>query len=79
MSKKLNINTVPFIVFIPESTIGLTIIAKILNDDNTEQLAETKLNFSEVREGLLKGDEWGDSNIKYCLTEKGLKELENIN
>jgi hypothetical protein len=70
------VKTLPFITEIPENTIALEIRATLLDDDSTTQLATAKLNFSQVREGLLKGDEWETENTVYSLTDKALKELE---
>jgi hypothetical protein len=75
--KPSEVKTLPFITDIPENTIALEIRATILNDDSTTQLATAKLNFSQVREGFLKGDEWADDNTFYKLTDEALKELES--
>jgi hypothetical protein len=74
--KSSEIKTLAFITDIPENTIALEIRATVLNDDSTTQLATAKLNFSQVREGLLKGDEWIDENTVFKLTDRALKELE---
>jgi hypothetical protein len=69
------IKTLPFITQVPENAIELTVAAVLLNDDGSKDTAVMKLNFSDIREGFVKGEEWMDNNGNYVLTEKAKEML----
>ena len=72
------IKTLPFITLVPENAIELTVAAVLLNDDGSKDTAVMKLNFSDIREGFLKGEEWVDNNAIYKLTDRA-KEMLGMN
>jgi len=80
MSKEVSeqIKTLPFITQVPENAIELTVTAVLLNDDGSKDIVVMKLNFSDIRKGFVKGEEWMDNNGNYVLTEKA-KEMLGIN
>lgn len=68
--EELDVNLLPFMCNVPENAIELTITAKILNDDGTTNIAETKLKFSEVREGFVRGEEYDIDHGVFMLADE---------
>lgn len=74
MNEEFDIKTVPFITNIPQSTISLKIIATIYVDGELQQAETTIDDAGDIREGMLRGDEWDDENGKYVLNEDALND-----
>ena len=69
------IKTVSFITDIPQSTIALKITATVFIDGEL-YTAVTEINSAdEIREGMLKGEEWEGENAVYTLMDEARKEL----
>lgn len=73
--KNEDIKTVPAVVHIPENTVKLTMIAKIIdeNDDMVEVKSELKLQ--DVIRAMADGEDWFPDDAVFTLTDKAKKEL----
>ena len=70
-----NINTI--ILSIPDNTVKLTVVAKVL--DENEKLCEYQrtLNLDELIESRIEYEFWEyENDSQYVLTDKGKKDLE---
>lgn len=70
-----NINTI--ILSIPDNTVKLTVVAKVL--DENEKLCEYQrtLNLDELIESRIEYEFWEyENDSQYILTDKGKKDLE---
>lgn len=65
-----------FVTTIPKNTVELAITAKVYV--NGEILAaHMKIDdMEEIRECILKGEQWGEENTVWKLTDKALQSLE---
>lgn len=72
-----DIKTVPFITYIPDNAIKIVISATILDDNDEFHQAQMTLKLSDIREGMIDGDQWESENVKYVVNEEYLKELQN--
>lgn len=74
MNEELDIETVPFITHVPKSTIALKIIATIFVNGETHEAEMTLNDAADIRDGMIKGDEWDFENVKYVVNEDALNE-----
>ena len=65
----LNTTAVPAVIYIPENTIKLEIIATIMNDDDSFNTASMILNTAAVAEARIQGWDWEGENVKYALVD----------
>ena len=65
------IKTVPVLIYIPDNTVKLKVLATII-DGETDELyeAELKMTLPEITEARIEGEEWEYNNVKYTLTDK---------
>ena len=68
------IKTVPAVIYIPENTARIKVIATLLNPDDSTNTAEMVLELPEVIDSRIHGDYWFEDNCRYVVTEKGLRE-----
>lgn len=70
------------VMSIPKNTVGITLLAKVLDEDTYETYdTECRMSFEEVKEcrnDYLLLDPTDDAFARYVLTEKGLKVLEEM-
>jgi len=74
----LDIPTVPALIYIPENTVKLIVVAKIMDDDDTIREATMIMSVAEVADARIDGDEWEQNNAVYTLTDKAREELDII-
>lgn len=68
--------TVPFMTYIPATTVKLSIQATILDENDDFHIAEMNLGLADIRDGMIDGEEWERENTRYVLTDKGREELD---
>jgi len=71
----LEVTTVPAIIYIPENTIKLEVIATVMNDDCSINKGSMVLNVAAVAEARIQGWDWEGENVKYQLTDEAKREL----
>lgn len=77
MGKEYECKQVPVILYIPDNTIKLQIIATVMdNDDQLLEVTDT-LRAARVAEARIDGEDWEDENVKYVLTDEAKAFLEN--
>lgn len=69
------IKTVPFMVDIPENTLELKITAKIYINGRIHECGTEITDLTEIRKGMIAGEEYDAANAMYALTDKAKKEL----
>lgn len=65
----LDVETVPAIIYIPENTIKLEVVATVMNDDCSINKASMNLNVAAVAEARIKGWDWEGENVQYALVD----------
>lgn len=78
MSKEYECKQVPIVLYIPDNTIKLEVIATIMEDDDSINEVTSTLKPASLAEARIDGDEWEYSNVKYTLTDEGKKYLEEL-
>ena len=78
MSKEYECKQVPIVLYIPDNTIKLEVIATIMEDDDSIYEVTDTLKPARLAEARIDGDEWEYSNVKYVLTDEGRKYLEEL-
>ena len=68
-SKYLDVETVPAIIYIPENTIKLEVVATVMNDDCSIDKASMNLNVAAVAEARIQGWDWEGENVQYALVD----------
>ena len=69
-------NLVPIITHIPNNTCRVAINVLLMDDDGEMHEASTVMNLPEIVEARINGEEWEDENVKYCLTEDAIHQIE---
>ena len=70
------VETMPAIIYIPNNSIKIKVIATIIDKDDEVHEAEMVLRLPEIIEARVEGEYWENENVKYCLTDKARAELE---
>ena len=73
--KEVELNLVPAIIYIPENTVKLTIIAKIIKENDEIGEVKTILNLQDVIKAMADGEDWISDDEVFKLTDKAKKEL----
>lgn len=73
--RKSGIKTVPFLVDIPENTLELEITAKVYINGQILKYGTEITDLTEIRKGMIAGEEYNAANAMYVLTDKAKKEL----
>lgn len=68
------IKTVPFMTYIPESTIALEFTAKIYVNGEVKEATMKIDDAGMIREGMIKGEEYEEENSIWSLYEEMGKE-----
>ena len=69
------IKTVPFLVDIPENTLELEITAKVYLNGQIQKCSTEITDLTEIRKGMMAGEEYYAANAEFVLTDKAKKEL----
>lgn len=65
------------VVYIPEHTVALSIIAKVYNPDGTNMSVQKDLTVEDIYAARRDYDDnYDDPNVRYVITEEGIKYLE---
>lgn len=59
------------IIYIPDNTVKLEIIATMMDEEDKLFSATSTMRTADVMEARIEGDEWEAENVKYCLTDEG--------
>ena len=70
-------NQVPIIINIPNNAVKLTVEATLIDDDDSLFTVTNTLKLAEITEARIEAEYWEDKNVKYVLTDKARKEIEN--
>ena len=73
---KDDIETVPFITHIPKSAISLEINAKMYINGKIEEATMILDSADDIREGMIRGEDWEDENGTYIMTDEARKLLD---
>lgn len=73
--KNEDIKTVPAVVFIPENTVKLTLIAKILDENDNMVEVKSELKLQDVIRAMADGENWFPDDAVFALTDKAKREL----
>lgn len=76
--KDNEIKTGTCLIEVPDNAIQLKIIATIIDKDLKQHQAEMILELPEIIESRISGEEWHMENDVYVLTDKALKEFEDV-
>lgn len=73
--KEVELNLVPAVIYIPENAVKLTIIAKIINENDEISEVKSILNLQDVIKAMADGEDWIPDDAVFTLTDKGRKSL----
>lgn len=74
--EEYDVKKVPFITDIPINTIKLEIICTVMDGEETFDVS-CKMDTSDVREGMISGEEYDFNNTVYKLSDEYLNEMNN--
>ena len=69
-------NNMPIIAYVPNNTCRIIFNVMIMDDDGEMHEASSIMNLKEVMDARVAGEEWEFNNVKYRLSEKTQREIE---
>lgn len=79
MSKEVELKENGIVVYIPENTVALSLIAKVYNPDGVNMSVQKDLTVDDIYEARRDYDDnYDDPNARYVITEEGIKYLEEL-